>query len=393
MKRILISIFISIMFYGFANAQDVQTVTSKGFSAIEGGNTAIARDIALQDALRNAVEQAVGTMIDSETLVESYQVLRDSVYSKSSGYIQNYKVLHEGSTAPTLYEVTVSAVVQTGGLKNDLDALGLLHARAGKPRVLFMIAEQNIGQQFYTFWWSGKSEFKAQHYDMSASETALKEEFINKGFNIVDISVATGKINIANAFRIVDLTDTGAREIGRRLDAEIVIKGKAIAKEGARIPGSAVGSYLADITATAIRVDNGAVLASSRGHGVARHISEVSGGTEALEKASKETAEKIIEQITQKWSSEGTTGGIIQITVKGATYSDLTKFKNLLQQRVRGIKSIYQRSFEGGVAVLDIEAKANAQSLADEISTKDFSPLRINVTGAISNTIEVMIGR
>ncbi|MBI5893359.1 MAG: hypothetical protein HZB79_06885 [Deltaproteobacteria bacterium] len=393
MKKILMAIFLSIMSYGIANAQDVQTVTSKGVSAIEQGNTAIARDIALQDALRNAVEQAVGTMIDSETLVESYQVLRDSVYSKSSGYIQKYTVLKEGSTAPTLYEVTVSAVVKTEGLKNDLGALGLLHARAGKPRVLFMIAEQNIGQQFYTFWWGGKSEFKAQHYDMSASETALKEEFINKGFNIVDISVATGKIDIANAYRIADLTDTGAREIGRKLGAEVVIKGKAFAKEGPKTPGSAVSPYIADITASAIRVDNGAVIASSRGHGVARHISEVSGGTEALEKASKEMAEKIIEQITQKWSSEVTTGGIIQMTVKGAAYSDLTKFKNLLQQRVRGIKSIYQRSFEGGVAVLDIEAKGNAQSLADEISTKDFSPLRINVTGASSNTIEVSIGR
>ena len=63
MKKILMAIFLSVMSYGFANAQDVQTVTAKGVAAIEQGNTAIAWDIALQDALRNAVEQAVGTMI------------------------------------------------------------------------------------------------------------------------------------------------------------------------------------------------------------------------------------------------------------------------------------------------------------------------------------------
>ncbi|HBO84001.1 MAG TPA: hypothetical protein DD641_03325 [Deltaproteobacteria bacterium] len=109
MKGLLMWLVPGVMLFScsIASAQDVQTVTAKGVAAIEQGNTAIARDIALQDALRNAVEQAVGTMIDSETLVESYQVLRDSVYSKSSGYIQKYTMLKEGSTAPTLYEVTV----------------------------------------------------------------------------------------------------------------------------------------------------------------------------------------------------------------------------------------------------------------------------------------------
>ena len=40
------------------------------------------------------VEQP-GTMVAAETLVENYQVLKDSVYTKTQGYIKNYTVTGE----------------------------------------------------------------------------------------------------------------------------------------------------------------------------------------------------------------------------------------------------------------------------------------------------------
>lgn len=174
-------------------------------------------------------------------------------------------------------------------------------AEGEKPRVLFMIAEQNIGQEFYSFWWWGKAEFHGKSMDMSAAETQLKESFLGSGFEVVDISATTGTFEISNAYRIADLTDKGAREIASKVNAEIVVKGKALAKEGPRTPGSAVGSYIADVTATAIRVDNGQVLGAGKGHGVSRHISDVTGGTEALSRAATELADRLMEQISAKW--------------------------------------------------------------------------------------------
>ncbi len=262
-----------------------QTVVAEGMAGVQG-DPAIARDNAIQDALRKAVEQAVGTMVASETLVENFQVVKDNIYNKSTGYIKEYKIVKE-SPGKDLHTVTISAVVGTGDLKNDLSALGLLQARMGKPRTLFMIAEQNIGQEILLYWWGywgkGGAAFAGQSVEMAVSETALKEEFANKGFNVIDISAVTGKFEISNAYRIADLTDTGAREIGRKMGAEIIVKGKALAKEGPRTAGSSVGSYLADITVSAVRVDNGQVLGSARGQGVARHVAQHVGGNNALE--------------------------------------------------------------------------------------------------------------
>jgi len=170
-----------------------------------------------------------------------------------------------------------------------------------KPRVLFMIAEQNIGQKHYFFWWWGEREYMGETVDMSAAETSLKETFIDKGFDVVDISGSTGTFEISNAFKVADLSNDGAVQIAKKLNADIVVKGKALAKEGPRTQGSAVGSYIADVTVQAIRIDDGRVLASAKGHGTARNISEVTGGIEALSKAGNDAATRLIDQIYEKW--------------------------------------------------------------------------------------------
>ncbi|MEW6544370.1 MAG: flagellar assembly protein T N-terminal domain-containing protein [Nitrospirota bacterium] len=374
-----------------------QTVTAEGVAGIQGGNKGVARDNAIQDALRKAVEQAVGTMVASETLVENFQVVRDNILNKSQGYVQNYKVVKEDA-GKDLYSVTIAATVSVGNLKNDLGALGLLMARVGKPRTLFMIAEQNIGQEVYVFWWSwfgsGGAAFAGQTVDQAVSETALKEEFLNKGFNVVDISSATGKFQISNAYRVADLTNDGAREFGKKLNAELVIKGKALAKEGPRTPGSSVGSYLADITLSAIRVDNGQVVASARGNAAARHVAQHVGGNEALDKAARSVSDKLIEQILARWTGETSGGQLVQVTIRGLTgMKDLVKVKDFLQSQVRGVQSVIQRSFEGGVAVLEVDARTTAQQIGDELATKDVPGLDLDVTGATANTLDVVATR
>ena len=264
-----------------------------------------------------------------------------------------------------------------------------------KPRTLFMIAEQNIGQEILLYWWStwgarGGAAFAGQSVDMAVSETVLKEEFLSRGFNVIDISAVTGKFEISNAYRIADLTDTGAREIGRKMGAEIIIKGKALAKEGPRTAGSSVGSYLADITLSAVRVDNGQVLASARNSAPARHISQHVGGNQAIENAARGIADKLAEQITAKWMAETSGGQLTQITITGlGSMKELVKIKEFLKSHVRGVQNVIQRNYEGGTAVLEVDAAGTAQSIGDELAKKDFPGFDLDLTSATANTIEI----
>lgn len=172
-----------------------------------------------------------------------------------------------------------------------------------QPRVMFMIAEQQIGQEIFIYWWglfNRTIDIKAQSFDMAVGETILKEEFLNEGFDVIDISNVSEKITVSKAYNIVDITKNAAIEIGKDVGADVVIKGKVIAKRGPTNTGSNVGTYMADITATAFQVKDGLVLGSGRANGVSRHISEVTGGSQAIEKASQKLASKMIEQINEK---------------------------------------------------------------------------------------------
>lgn len=350
--------------YALAGTPGTTAVDATGVAVISGDNSALARDSAIGDALRKAVEQAIGTIVSSETMVANYQVLSDNVYTKTQGYIKSYDVVKEWQVSG-LYQVLVRAVVETGPLKDDLSALGVLQMKAGRPKVLFLIAEKNIGQKYYHFWWWGKSEYKGETVDISAAETAMKEAFVTNGFTVVD----TGRpedISVTDAYRVADLSAAEAKEIGKAVNAEVVVYGKAVAKEGPAAGGTVVTAYLADVTAQAVRVDDGVVLAVSGGHGVSRNISDISGGTEAITRASQELAGKLIDQITARWTAGV---NLVTITLSGISdYQRLIDFKNALKGRVRGVSAVYQRKYSDGEAVFEVETKASAQDIADDIS-------------------------
>lgn len=111
MKKILISICVGINL--LANAQE---------STIEAKGIGIARADATQDALRNAVSQAAGVVLSSNTTVENFMVISDAIATNTQGYIKSYSILKEQATAEG-YEVTVKAVVTTLSIKADFALL------------------------------------------------------------------------------------------------------------------------------------------------------------------------------------------------------------------------------------------------------------------------------
>lgn len=357
---------------------EVTTVNSTGYAVVTGGNSLVARDAAINDALRKAVEQSVGLLVSSETMVQDYQVLNDNVYTKTQGYVRNYTIVREGQLLDT-YQVTVNAVVAMGVIKNDLDVLGLLMTKAEKPRVLFLITEKGLGLDSDTMRVIGNDEA-----DIPAAESSMKEVFLSKGFHVVDISASP---DIGDGGQSSSgLSRDKARKIGRALSAELVVKGKSVVTQGMKLPGSDVGSFMADISADVIRVDDGTVLASAKGHGVARNISSASGGADASGRAASDLAAKLVEQIIAKW----TRGNIVTIKVSGlANYSMTADFKNLLKKQVRGVENVYQRRFDDGVAVFDLDVKVSAQQIADDLARVPGG--RIKILSTSPNTIDAVM--
>jgi hypothetical protein len=372
---------------GAASGQQAQTITADGVGVVIGGDRAIARDQAINDALRKAVEQAVGTMVSSETMVQNFQTLNDRIYTQTQGYIQNYKVISENAQ-PNLYQVTVQANVAMGDLQNDLQALGILLGQVGKPRIVILIAEQNIGKQYYTYWWGHRGE----QTELTVAENTIMDRLREKGFDVVDHNAQAKDIKVTPAFQVAELTDRGAITLGKQTDAEVVIVGKVLARSVGSVAGTSMKSVQANASMRAIQLDNARVLSSGTENSAAVHIDEVTGGVEAIKKASIKMADKMIDDIIKSFQKRVGATTLVQLTVNGLfNPDDLRKFKNMIQAQVRGIERIYERSFAGNTAKMDVDVKGSAQSLSEELGRKTFKEFNVKVDSTTWNTIEVTL--
>lgn len=104
----------------------VKVVDAKGLG--------VGREDAIQDALRNAVGQAAGVSVASQTVVENFMVLKDAIATNSKGYVTGYDVTDETKTSVG-YEVTVRASVSLSPIEADA---GLLAKQIGGLRFLVM---------------------------------------------------------------------------------------------------------------------------------------------------------------------------------------------------------------------------------------------------------------
>ncbi len=368
-----------------AGAQETRTVSAEGVAAIQGDARDIARDAAIEDAQKRAVEQAIGILIDSQTQVENYQLISDKILSQTKGYIKRYNVTGE-TVDSNLLRVRINAEVALGQLTDDLTGIGILLGQMHKPRTIAMIAEQNIGSEWYGWWWGAHG----QQTDFSVVESAFMDKFTEKGFEFIDPQVAAKDLRVTAAYRVQDLTAAQAKTLGSQVDAEVVITGKALARLYGQI-GGGMKSAQADVTARAVRTDTGQVIASVITHAAAVHISEITAGTDALRKAANQAADELIGKILALYSKE--TGGTrpVNITISGLNKTQFVKFKDVLRNQVRGIKDLHERGFSGDTARISVDSKMSAQTLSDDLVLRNFGTFTVEVVGSTANSLELKV--
>lgn len=354
-------------------------IISEGVADLRSVSLAAARDIAIEDALRRAVEQTVGTLITSESMVQNFTLIFDNIFSKATGYIKTYDILYEGEKN-NLYVVRVRADVRAADIKDDLEAIGLLMQRKHKPRVM-VIAGEAIDEKDIQIL-----------EGLSVTENAIISRFLNKGFKVVDSNTVKKVTERNQLLHTLEGDNMLAAKIGLQYDAEVVIIAKATARSlGYVIEGSRLQSVHANVTGRAIRVDNAEIIASGDKSCNKVHISVIEGSSRAFKTAGEKLATSLIEQILAKWSDEITNLGSVELIFSGLdSFNDLITLSEALRQ-IRGVKDIHQRSFIGGVAKLEIDLRGNTQTFAKILITKKIGNLRLDITDMTQNSIQARI--
>ena len=368
-----------------AFAAATTSVEAEGQAMIKNGDEPAARDRALEDAQRKAVESAVGTMISAETVMENYQIISDRILAKSSGYIKNYTITSSGPDNG-IYKVVIKALVATGNLSSDVDAISALLKRKGMPRVFVVVPEAMLGSTAMTTGQSGT-------VNMQSAESGLIASLRNAGFLIVDPDVLSGKLSISQIYRKGDVADGVAKKIGSLSGAEVVIYGRAVVQvSNLSVLKSKVARASANIRA--VNVQTGQIIAmSTLNHpkkAPAAYHDAV--GPVLLKKVGEAAAADLIKQIVKQWQSDTSGATRIVLTVKGVKFRSAKQLKAAMAE-MRGVDSINRRSLKRGVAVFDVNVKAGVENFANSLDGLKVGRKKVEITGVDGETISASLGR
>jgi len=375
----LLAAFVALFLFASPAAaeSEVATVTVDGVGAIIEGHIPNARDRAIDDALRKAVEQVAGVVVSSESVQENFQLMEDKVLSRAKGYVKKYEVVKEGREEDT-YRVSIKAQVSTEQLAQDL--CNLL-ARRGMPRVAVVIAESGIGTT---------ADPVLLLTDLSVAETTIMGYLKNRCFLVVDTARTSAARDRETALAAVRGDDRAAASLAQHLGADILITGKAIATDAGSIMGE-LRSVQATITARAVKAANGHVMFTGTEQAAVAHLSPIQGGVLAFQKAAGALARKCAAGLVDEVAPTQETLSVVLTGV--SSFAELSQFREVLASRIQGVKDIYDREFAGTSAALDVVCACSARTLADQISQTVFGPFKAKVTGATGTTVTVTLVR
>ncbi|MFH1421224.1 MAG: hypothetical protein ABIH42_00685 [Planctomycetota bacterium] len=352
-------------------AGEDKTIIAKGVSAHK--DPAVARDEAILDALRKAVEQGIGTFISSQTEVQDYVAVYDKIVSESRGYIKKYEVISEGTEGNRTF-VEIEAVVSLSRLKGDWDDLKMQLKRKGNPKVLIIMTEKIDGNI------EEKSDFGTRE---------IENFFKEKGnVNLVDRTT----LEEAKMREIQKATNSGdmnqVAHIGGQAGANIIIIGTVEATGSGKIANSNYFAYKGNAGAKAVRADDAKILCSLSVE-TSKALTDPAKRTaaiKAIKDVSTRLAPSILDGIMKEWSADLTSGSQITLTVKNVGFPEWTKIKKALTS-IRGVTDIVLDSMSNNIATIRLKVPMSTEKFAErlikikEIDLSEITELTENTIG------------
>lgn len=356
--------------------------TVDGVGVIKNGNIAAARISAINNALQKAIEEAVQTIVSSSKIEENRDALEENIYSKSSGYTSNYKVLSEKSIG-TIYQITLEAQVSTTLLEEDLTGMGLMESKNSVPNILVLIARE-APDGSYRLLWDNESGEEAE---TGAVEKILTEKIAGSGYT----PVKKEEVQVKDDGISLDEYDRPGEEtfiyLGNRYNADMILYGKAYSLGKKDKNGMDSNRVHAVVSLSLIDGKNGRTVATSENEEIADRDSV----NEAFMETTEILSERVLQQIAAYWQSNSNTVKTVEMNVSGIkSYLNFMSFQESIRNKIKGVQEVRQRGFgAGGIAQLDIILKGNTQSLADELTMISYDGFAIDITETTHDKISV----
>lgn len=362
-------------------AEVTAVVQASGLAPIAAGDLGLAFEQAKRAALREAVEEAVGTLITAQTRVQNFAVIEEDILSRTEGYVRRFSVVDQRRLDADTYQVTLEAVVGLGSLHRSLEALDLLIDAAGNPQIL-CLGQERRGE--------GEEQVTGSAV-VVALERALQQA--SPRFNLLG-PVAAGEQEQAFA-------DPGAAAaLGLSRGADIVVKGEARvqAAPGIKVPfsggitlaGIGIHASVAQVRVEALWTDTGEIFAALSGVERAAATSREAAAEKAVRLGIERLAAQLVERLADDWREKVYSGRLLRLEVQ-ADPKELQRFEAEFPARVSGIEKLYPRSLSAGLGVYDARSHYSGFQVARELAAKGLGEIEVQLVQVTANRIELRI--
>ena len=340
------------------------------------GASAVSRADAIRQAMRQAVEEAVGVFVKSETEVANFALVKDKVFSHTEGYVRGYDVLADQKTGDG-FEVKIRATVSLDQIKDDLIAMKVLLEAMERPLLLVLVEEA----------------YKSMDdLGMGIAGTELTALLKAKGFDIVDKAQLESVKAKDQARQALAGNDAAAAALGANFGAQYVIVGKAVAQDaGEAYAGTGLKSIQASLQLKVIQTQTASVLGSVVKNAVSAHMSPLTGATNAFQDAARQAADEyLVNAITDSFQNFLNNGAPIKLQVTGvASFGDY----KAVSQNIETLDRVASSKKEGwnkagGLLAMDLRFKGTSEELAmaldglavgsRKLEVTDFAPQRVD---------------
>jgi len=320
-------------------------VQALGQAKVVAGNRVAARDRALDEALKQAVDQALAYVLDADTRLRAQAALRRELLPRARSYVPTYRVLDEHEVEGGLFQVQIEAQVEVSLLRRDAVAIAGTGGGPGpRPPTPPPIAPAPPGRPRVLVGFGGP-----------VAADATRRALETRGFLVVAAPVGE-----------TARSDLEASSLLRGAGAGIVVVAAVSSQPEGRVRGT-------EMMATQVRVElralDGEGRALARGAGEARGFAP--SGTEAtqqaLENASGPAADKLADELSARYSAPSTgsgDGGGVVVRVAGlGSLRDVEALSDQLAQ-LPGVQAASVRRLGGGEVWLGVRTAQTGGTLA-----------------------------
>jgi hypothetical protein len=346
----------------------VKVVTAIGSVKIYKDNLPAARELAISNALISAVARTSLEVFPLSSQIDHFEQVNNVLYNNIDTYVQDYKVLTEFTSGKS-YRALVQVTVMQDKIKALLLESGLVVEERSLPKILFFVAEENIGDILPNYWWGEDLVFV-----VPSSEEAMAQTLRDQQFIIVQHADISEPLNYDLTLKIQDAVTLGSHRA-----ADIVVVGLAKAERTTNVMGGSIKSFKANVTVRAFRTETGEEIAFATRTAVSSGEDEREGGRKALYEAGVLAGKDIAIEISSAWANQNKDRKMVEIVVQGTSeLINFVKFRKILG-KINGVTAIHITEMNANESTITVDYDGTAKELAEELMLNTFESFGIDI--------------